>query len=172
MGDPAVGGYKYCRLAEKPLRVTAVSYCSSDTSIVLVCGRDLSLSGGANTGSGPRRSRIRSLLDLGVPPLRKERHPGPRRDRRHAVPDRVGVEGVLGAGAAQNRRGHAVARDGFLSRTDHGAVVYEFYVLQSVHESLGFPHVNASQYPDCGVIGLHDSCSRQRMSDQAPSSGY
>ncbi|PLB45207.1 beta-lactamase/transpeptidase-like protein [Aspergillus steynii IBT 23096] len=51
---------------------------------------------------------------------------------------------------------------------EHGAgippnFVYEFYFLQPVHESLGFPHLNASQYPKCGVTGLHDSCSRQQI---------
>ncbi|KAH8431872.1 uncharacterized protein LDX57_009523 [Aspergillus melleus] len=40
--------------------------------------------------------------------------------------------------------------------------VYEFFFLQSPHEILGFPHLNTSQYPNCGVIRLHESCSRSQ----------
>ncbi|KAE8152462.1 beta-lactamase/transpeptidase-like protein [Aspergillus avenaceus] len=41
--------------------------------------------------------------------------------------------------------------------------VYEFYFLQPLHESLGFPHLNKPDYPSCGVTGLSPSCTRQEI---------
>lgn len=42
-------------------------------------------------------------------------------------------------------------------------VVYEFYDLQLLYESLGLPHLNQSDYPSCGVVGLpgSESCTEQ-----------
>lgn len=42
-------------------------------------------------------------------------------------------------------------------------VVYEFYDLQPLYESLGLPHLNQSDYPNCGVVGLpgSKSCTEQ-----------
>ncbi|RSM00792.1 hypothetical protein CEP52_008920 [Fusarium oligoseptatum] len=37
----------------------------------------------------------------------------------------------------------------------------EFYVLKEVFLSIGFPPVEASDYPPCGVVGLNKGCSRQ-----------
>ncbi|OJI96335.1 hypothetical protein ASPVEDRAFT_120963 [Aspergillus versicolor CBS 583.65] len=42
-------------------------------------------------------------------------------------------------------------------------VFYEFYFLNSFHESLGLPHLNDSVYPDCGVIGLNDGCTKEQL---------
>ncbi|PLN77933.1 beta-lactamase family protein [Aspergillus taichungensis] len=43
--------------------------------------------------------------------------------------------------------------------------VYEFYFLQPFYESLGLPHLDPSDYPPCGVIGLNNTkaCTRQEM---------
>ncbi|KAL3461088.1 beta-lactamase/transpeptidase-like protein [Aspergillus heterothallicus] len=40
---------------------------------------------------------------------------------------------------------------------------YEFYFLNSFHESLGLPHLEASKYPRCGVLGLNAGCTREEM---------
>ncbi|KAL4777551.1 beta-lactamase/transpeptidase-like protein [Aspergillus nidulans var. acristatus] len=40
---------------------------------------------------------------------------------------------------------------------------YEFYFLNSFHESLGLPHLSDSEYPRCGVLGLNNGCSREQM---------
>ncbi|OJJ39817.1 hypothetical protein ASPWEDRAFT_25613 [Aspergillus wentii DTO 134E9] len=43
--------------------------------------------------------------------------------------------------------------------------VYEFYDLKPVYESLGFPRLNKSDYPSCGVVGLNTSCTKQNILD-------
>ncbi|KAF7585910.1 hypothetical protein BBP40_009873 [Aspergillus hancockii] len=43
--------------------------------------------------------------------------------------------------------------------------VYEFYFLQPLYESLGFPDLNQSDYPSCGVIGLSQTCTKQEILD-------
>ncbi|KAL4884376.1 beta-lactamase/transpeptidase-like protein [Aspergillus karnatakaensis] len=40
---------------------------------------------------------------------------------------------------------------------------YEFYFLNSFHESLGLPHLDDSQYPGCGVLGLNNGCTREQI---------
>ncbi|KAL2852472.1 beta-lactamase/transpeptidase-like protein [Aspergillus pseudoustus] len=40
---------------------------------------------------------------------------------------------------------------------------YEFYFLNSFHESLGLPHLRDSEYPNCGVLGLNVACIREEM---------
>ncbi|KAL2812086.1 beta-lactamase/transpeptidase-like protein [Aspergillus granulosus] len=40
---------------------------------------------------------------------------------------------------------------------------YEFYFLNSFHESLGFPPLEDSEYPRCGVWGLNADCTREEM---------
>ncbi|KAL2798300.1 beta-lactamase/transpeptidase-like protein [Aspergillus keveii] len=40
---------------------------------------------------------------------------------------------------------------------------YEFYFLNSFHESLGLPHLSDSEYPRCGVLGLNAGCTREEM---------
>ncbi|KAL4944034.1 hypothetical protein BDV06DRAFT_233978 [Aspergillus oleicola] len=52
--------------------------------------------------------------------------------------------------------------------TDHLAGVppndfYEFYFLNSFHESLGLPHLDDSEYPDCGVLGLNSDCTKDQL---------
>ncbi|KAL4967988.1 serine hydrolase domain-containing protein [Aspergillus stella-maris] len=52
--------------------------------------------------------------------------------------------------------------------TDHLAGIppndfYEFYLLNSFHESLGLPHLNDSDYLDCGVSGLNNECSKGQL---------
>ncbi|KAA8643602.1 hypothetical protein EYZ11_006952 [Aspergillus tanneri] len=42
-------------------------------------------------------------------------------------------------------------------------LVYEFFFLEPVYKSLGFPALNESQYPDCGVTGLNKYCSREQI---------
>ncbi|RPB13418.1 beta-lactamase/transpeptidase-like protein [Morchella conica CCBAS932] len=37
------------------------------------------------------------------------------------------------------------------------------YTLKSYFESLGFPPLSESDYPRCGVIGLHPSCTKQQL---------
>ncbi|PLB41510.1 serine hydrolase domain-containing protein [Aspergillus candidus] len=43
--------------------------------------------------------------------------------------------------------------------------VYEFYYLQPFYESLGLPHLDPSDYPPCGVVGLNGTkaCTRQEI---------
>lgn len=54
-----------------------------------------------------------------------------------------------------------------LPRTFHilteRAVIYEFFMLSSVYESMGFPHLEKDEYPDCGVVGLNEGCTIKRM---------
>ncbi|KAL5333489.1 beta-lactamase/transpeptidase-like protein [Aspergillus crustosus] len=40
---------------------------------------------------------------------------------------------------------------------------YEFYFLNSFHEGLGLPHLNDTEYPECGVIGLNGGCTREQI---------
>ncbi|KAL4780831.1 beta-lactamase/transpeptidase-like protein [Aspergillus varians] len=44
-------------------------------------------------------------------------------------------------------------------------VFYEFYFLNSFHESLGLPHLNDSVYPGCGVMGLNGGCTKEQLLD-------
>lgn len=44
------------------------------------------------------------------------------------------------------------------------SVVYEFSFMQPLFERLGFPVLNQSDYPPCGVSGMNDACNEQRMS--------
>ncbi|KAL4952222.1 beta-lactamase/transpeptidase-like protein [Aspergillus filifer] len=37
------------------------------------------------------------------------------------------------------------------------------YFLNSFHESLGLPHLDDSNYPDCGVSGLNGECSKDQL---------
>ncbi|KAL4915766.1 beta-lactamase/transpeptidase-like protein [Aspergillus aurantiobrunneus] len=47
------------------------------------------------------------------------------------------------------------------SNTD--AAFYEFYFVNAFHESLGLPHLNDSQYPACGVLGLNGDCTKEQL---------
>ncbi len=38
----------------------------------------------------------------------------------------------------------------------------EYYFLKDVYLALGFPPINESDYPPCGVIGFNDGCTAQR----------
>jgi CubicO group peptidase (beta-lactamase class C family) len=38
----------------------------------------------------------------------------------------------------------------------------DFYFLKSYFETLGFPHVDDTAYPPCGVIGLNKGCTKDR----------
>ncbi|KAL4929264.1 serine hydrolase domain-containing protein [Aspergillus undulatus] len=51
--------------------------------------------------------------------------------------------------------------------TDHLAGIppnafYEFYFLKPFHESLGLSHLNDSEYPSCGVLGLNMGCNKEQ----------
>ncbi|KAL8347443.1 hypothetical protein RB601_003117 [Gaeumannomyces tritici] len=39
----------------------------------------------------------------------------------------------------------------------------EFYFLQSYFQSLGFPPINDTDFPPCGVIGLNQGCSKEQL---------
>lgn len=39
---------------------------------------------------------------------------------------------------------------------------FEFYSLGPLYEQLGFPHLEKDDFPDCGVDGLNDACTRER----------
>ena len=56
----------------------------------------------------------------------------------------------------EERRRHALTRgclDGF----------FEIYTLKEYYESLGFPHLEDSDYEVCGVVGLNAPCTDQGM---------
>lgn len=36
----------------------------------------------------------------------------------------------------------------------------EYYYLKDVFEQLGFPHIQDSDYLNCGVIALNEACTR------------
>lgn len=38
----------------------------------------------------------------------------------------------------------------------------EYYFLKDVYLALGFPPINESDYPPCGVNGFNDGCTAQR----------
>ncbi len=40
----------------------------------------------------------------------------------------------------------------------------EYYFLKDVYRALGFPPINESDYPPCGVLGLNDGCTAERES--------
>ncbi|KAL2868694.1 serine hydrolase domain-containing protein [Aspergillus lucknowensis] len=42
-------------------------------------------------------------------------------------------------------------------------VFYEFYFLNSFHESLGLPHLKDSEFPQCGVLGLNGACTKEQI---------
>ena len=44
----------------------------------------------------------------------------------------------------------------------------EYHYLKDYFETLGFPHIDNSSYPECGVIGLNGQCSKQRMFPSYP----
>ncbi|OAA63987.1 beta-lactamase family protein [Cordyceps fumosorosea ARSEF 2679] len=39
----------------------------------------------------------------------------------------------------------------------------DFYFLKDVYIALGFPPIDESEYPPCGVIGLNDGCTAQQL---------
>ncbi|KAJ4150917.1 hypothetical protein LMH87_011644 [Akanthomyces muscarius] len=39
----------------------------------------------------------------------------------------------------------------------------EYYFLKDVYLALGFPPINESDYPPCGVIGFNDGCTAQQL---------
>lgn len=37
----------------------------------------------------------------------------------------------------------------------------EYYYIKDVFELLGFPHLEDSDYPSCGVIALNEDCDKE-----------
>jgi hypothetical protein len=53
------------------------------------------------------------------------------------------------------------------SRMTEGKLIFpdgfsEYYNLKDVFEHLGLPHIEESEYLNCGVIALNPSCTRDR----------
>lgn len=40
---------------------------------------------------------------------------------------------------------------------------FDMFFLQPLYEAMGFPPLEESDYPECGVSGLNERCSKEGM---------